>query len=128
MATLALIESDALIRTSTEILLQASGHRAIAAENGNELAEKIAAWGIQPDALLCGFHLGQQTALEAIPEVLREIKGRVPVYVVAGDASPAVTSKIRANGWYRLHKPLTPYELLYTVSQIDRPAETRAAS
>ncbi|WP_431858134.1 response regulator [Azospirillum sp.] len=128
MATLALIEDDALIRTSTEMLLQASGHRAIVAENGNELAEKIAAWGIQPDALLCDFHLGQQTALEAVPEVLREIKGRVPVYVVTGDASPAVKSKIQANGWYRLLKPLTPYELLFTVSQIERSTVTRAAS
>lgn len=119
MATVALIEDDALVRTSAEMLLQTSGHRAIAAATGRELAEKIVAWGVQPDALLCDFHLGGQPALEAIPEALGTIRGRVPVFVLTGDASARVKEVIRARGWYRLMKPFTPYELLFTAAHLD---------
>ncbi|PWC43860.1 MULTISPECIES: response regulator [unclassified Azospirillum] len=123
MINVTLIEDDAMVREGTEAFLRAAGYLVISGATGGELAWKIAESGVQPDVLLCDFRLGGCTALEAVPEAMGAIAGRVPVIILTGDSAPEVREEILARGWHRMLKPFTPNELLFMLSQI----ETRVA-
>ncbi|HXP96023.1 MAG TPA: hybrid sensor histidine kinase/response regulator, partial [Telmatospirillum sp.] len=106
-----IIEDDALLRDSLEMMLRNWGYRTMSACLGEEALAKIEEFGI-PDAVIADYRLS--SGLTGIETVLRlsETTGQlIPSLIITGDTAPERVREVHGSGLRIMHKPVAADEL-----------------
>jgi len=119
VATVLLIDDEALIRLGLAAALEAAGWRVLTAAQVAEAERAASAPGCRPDALVADLHLGRGgDGLEAVGRI-REIAGAdLPAVLLTGDDDPAVAEAAAQAGCRLLRKPASPRELRRILEEI----------
>lgn len=107
----AVVEDDAEVRASTQLLLERWGCRVHAGADAAEVLASDRA-GATLQSIVADFRLRDgHTGIEAI-QALRTACGReLPAVIVSGDSSPQQLAQVQASGFECLGKPVAPQRL-----------------
>ena len=113
-----IIDDDKSIRNSTGIALQAAGHQAETADNGQvailKLREDVY------DLTFLDLRLGDEDGLELLDQI-RKIQPRLPVVVFTAYASiKTAVSAIQRGAFDYLEKPFTPEQLRQIIARVEK--------
>ena len=86
-----LVDDQAVIRSSMELLLNANGIECRTAQNLDETMELIKSW--QPDLVLLDLRMPQQSGYEVFESIRDSVHSEVPVYAMTGDATTKTEEK-----------------------------------
>ena len=113
-----IIDDDKSIRNSTGVALQAAGHGAETADNGQvailKLREDVY------DLTFLDLRLGDEDGLELLDQI-RKIQPRLPVVVFTAYASiKTAVSAIQRGAFDYLEKPFTPEQLRQIIARVEK--------
>ena len=113
-----IIDDDKSIRNSTGVALQAAGHQAETADNGQvailKLREDVY------DLTFLDLRLGDEDGLELLDQI-RKIQARLPVVVFTAYASiKTAVSAIQRGAFDYLEKPFTPEQLRQIIARVEK--------
>ena len=128
----AVVEDDAAVRESMEILLRRWGLRVFAAASVEDVLERVAA---EPrgalGAIVADYRLRDgRTGIEAIRLLHARFGADVPALLVSGDSSPPTLAAMQASGFDCLSKPVAAARLrswLAAAARSGRPVSLTAA-
>lgn len=111
--TVAIVDDDEAVRDSLQFLLATSGHVTEAFASAGEFLQSEMR---HLACLILDHHMPEMTGLELL-ERLRDRGVGLPVVLITGSPSPAMTAQAAALGVERvLEKPLTEQDLLAFVA------------
>jgi signal transduction histidine kinase/FixJ family two-component response regulator len=83
-----IIDDNALVRVGLSSVAANAGYRATVVDGVEEALDAIVEHGVQPEAILADWHLGDGiTAAEIVPELQAAIVEPVPIIVLTGELS-----------------------------------------
>lgn len=104
------IDDDAAVRESIEILLTSWGCRCHAAD-GAEAAVTLAS-RMRPDIIISDYRLrNHKTGIQAIQQVHEALGEAIPALIITGDTSPLRLHELMAAEIPVLHKPISAQQL-----------------
>jgi PAS domain S-box-containing protein len=110
------IEDDALIRQTYEMMLEDWGYLTLSAATGEEALDRAARANWEFDAIIADHRLGSGiTGNAAATEIARRGGRCYPTVVVTGDTAQERLAEISASGFAMLHKPVEADDLLRTL-------------
>ena len=134
--TILIIENDPGIRDLLQELLDAEGHRTMAAADGAEALDLVERDGIRPDLILADDNPPGATDGLRLARMLRErLRHPTPVIMLTGDISTDALRVIALGDCAHLHKPVTLPALTAAIQRLlparpghDRPPAPLPAS
>lgn len=122
------VEDDPDVRDLLLRLLQAEGHRCLAAGTGEEALAMVARGAIRPDLLLTDHNLPGGYNGPRLATLLRErLSAALPVIILTADVTTQALRDIAALDCVRLHKPVKPDDLNAVVQRLLPPMQARHA-
>jgi two-component system CheB/CheR fusion protein len=122
-----IVEDDPGVSEALCVLLNAQGHNATAAADGEEAIAIAATNGIKPDLVIVDYNLPRGLTGVQVMTRLREMLGRdLPALVLTGDISTETLREIALQGYLHRSKPIKADDLANVVQQLL--AKPRAAS
>ena len=107
-----LVEDDPDLRELLTQALVAEGHTVVAAVDGPQALERVAAGSIRPDLILTDFNLpGGMNGLELAAKVRHALNASVAAAILTGDISSATLRNIAHDNCVHLSKPVKLTEL-----------------
>ena len=107
-----LVEDDPDLRELLMQALVAEGHTVVAAVDGPQALERVAAGSIRPDLILTDFNLpGGMNGLELAAKVRHALNASVAAAILTGDISSATLRNIAHDNCVHLSKPVKLTEL-----------------
>lgn len=124
--TILVIDDDAAVRDSIEILLSSWGcccHTADTAESAVMLARRI-----RPDMIISDYRLrNHKTGAQAIQQVHDALGGPIPALIITGDTSPLRLHELMVMDIPVLHKPISAQQLYNMITTVMRETPSPAA-
>lgn len=115
---LLLVEDDPGVRNATRMLLKAEGYRVSVAASSAE-ALHLAAGDSDIDLLVTDYHLGgDDTGLQVIESLRRQLKSDLPVVLITGDTSSLVQNLARDTRLRITSKPVNADELMSLLREL----------
>jgi CheY-like chemotaxis protein/anti-sigma regulatory factor (Ser/Thr protein kinase) len=122
------IDDNELVRDGTRGLLKSWGCLVVTAESEDTAMAGLADQDRQPDLIISDYHLAHGKSGFELIDRLRHACGRpIPAFLISGDTAPERLREARANGYYLLHKPVSPMRLRSVVSQLLKSSQSEAA-
>ena len=100
-----------------EILLAGWDCSVLKATDTAESLTRIRTSSRPPEIILADYHLDDETGLDAVRAIRKEMGYEVPAVVITADRSPEVEQLIRDEGLQLLRKPLRPAALRAVMAQ-----------
>ena len=112
------IDDEENIRSGMKSLLEDWDCRVVTAASGAEAVSLIDGGGKGPELILADYRLrDNKTGVEAIAEIRRHVHKEIPALIITGDVAAEQLSKIDAQGFIVLHKPVSPARLRVSIQQ-----------
>lgn len=103
------IDDDALVRKSMDILLQGWGYTVITVESEEEAVRALTQTNFSPDVLIADYQLrDHKTGVDAIEQVFAILQKKIPALLITGDILPEHLQQAEKSGFPILHKPVMP--------------------
>ena len=103
------IDDDALVRKSMDILLQGWGYTVVTVESEDEAVHAITLGDFSPNVLIADYQLrGHKTGVDAIERVFAVLQKTIPALLITGDILPEHLRQAEKSGFPILHKPVMP--------------------
>ncbi len=103
------IDDDALVRESMDILLQGWGYTVVTVESEDEAVDAITLTDFSPDVLIADYQLrNHKTGVDAIERVFAVLQKKIPAILITGDIFPEHLQQAEKSGFPILHKPVMP--------------------
>jgi two-component system, sensor histidine kinase len=113
------IDDDAIVRAALVAMIEAWGHRVVAASSGDDALRQLNGGSAAPDVVIADYRLrAGETGPDAVQRVRRHLGRDVPAVVLTGDTSPAVLRDAHARGLRLLHKPVLPTDLRRALDEV----------
>ncbi len=114
-----IVEDDAIVRISLQMMAETWGYRTMAVASGEEAVELMTERRFTPDVVVADYRLGEgMTGVEAVLAVRRVLGRSVPAVMVTGDTAPERIQEVHASGIGILHKPYGAEELRQHLSHL----------
>lgn len=111
------IDDEAGVRESMQLLLGGWGCYVLAVASGRDAVQRLEAYDRVPDLILSDYRLGDgETGPAAIRAVCDAIGQAVPAVLVTGDTAPERLREAGESGYRLLHKPVLPETLRWIVA------------
>ncbi len=124
---LLIIEDDAIVRVGLQMMVEGWGYRVAAAASGEEALVLVAERGVDPDAVVADYRLGEgMNGVQAVLAVRHTFGRPVPAVIVTGDTAPERIQEVHSSGIGILHKPYGAEELRQRLAEL-LTERTRAA-
>jgi signal transduction histidine kinase/CheY-like chemotaxis protein len=115
------IDDDPAILEGMSERLERWGCHPLSAASADAAVAQLSAGAPAPDAILADYRLGEgRTGLEAIAQLRAHLEASVPAVVITGETAPETLEAIRAAGFQRLSKPVSPARLRAVLGQLLR--------
>ncbi len=117
--TALVIDDDLIGLSAVSGVLESFGMHTVLAQS-KERAIELLSSSKSTDLLISDFRLSENTdGIETVSK-LRSVlaKPELPALILTGDTAPAVLTQIKDSGIPYLHKPVKPFELAVTLSQL----------
>lgn len=126
--TILVIDDDAALREALVAMLEAEGHRVVAATNGQAALDLLGGQGMRPDLVISDYNLPGRFDGMKLAEALRSaLSPRVPIVILSGDARAEKQREFRERGLLGVVKPVKPAVISGLVGQLlaDAPPQTK---
>lgn len=121
------IDDEENIRSGMKSLLADWDCRVITAASSHEAISIIDEHDKRPELILADYRLrDNKTGVDAIAAIRRHIDQDIPALVITGDVAPDQLSKIDAQGFTVLHKPVSPARLRVSIQQATKNNKAQA--
>lgn len=111
-ANILIIEDDADVRRSYELLLQSVGHHTIAAADANEAIEHVSDAGGRPDLVIADYNLpGKWNGVQLGAQLRKQFGYSLPTVILTGDISADTLREISKRQFIQRSKPVRADEL-----------------
>ncbi len=111
------LDNEPAILEGMETLLTGWGCHVLKATGSDEAVAQVRASSRPPEIILADYHLDDETGLDAVRAVRRELGLDVPAVVITADRSREVQETVLAEGLQLLRKPLRPASLRAVMAQ-----------
>jgi len=113
------IDDDALVLDGMRGILRTWGCSVVTAASEGAALAALAAHRRPPDLIISDYRLGDgRTGFQVIARLRGALGARIPAFLISGDTAPERLREASASGFYLLHKPVLPFTLRSTVSQL----------
>jgi CheY-like chemotaxis protein len=116
-----LVENDEDVARGVSLTIEGWGSDVLHAETGEAAARLLDELGIEPDALLLDYQLGDGMDGLATLEALRERHGDLPARIISADRSEALRARCAEAGVALLPKPLSRADLVEFLETVRLP-------
>ena len=117
--TVVVVDDAALVLEGMSGLLRKWGFRVVTAQSCERVLGELGDCGERPDLVVSDYHLSDgRTAIEVIERMRDAFGASLPAFLVSGDTSPERLREAHANGYYLLHKPVSPMRLRAVLNQV----------
>jgi len=106
------IDDEIEVLNAMKLSLTSWGCKVLTCESKASAIENIKAFNFDIDLIISDLRLrNNETGIDAINSVFKNIKKEIPALLVTGDTSPACIANASKSGFKLLHKPLKPAQL-----------------
>jgi two-component system, chemotaxis family, CheB/CheR fusion protein len=128
-AKVLIVEDDAAVRESLTLLLQAEGHRTIAAADGSEAFALTARGTVRPNVVIADYELPSgQTGLQVAAALRTTLHKEIPVVILGSDVSAETQQDIARQHCIYLRKPPKAADLTRLIRKLLTPDTANATS
>ena len=110
--TIVLVEDNAEVLTSLQLLLESWRVTVIAAQTIDSARQQLANHANHADLVIADHRLkGEDTGLLAIEQVQKSVGRKIPAIILTGDTAPEILRTMEGTGYHVLHKPIKATKL-----------------
>lgn len=92
--------------------------KVLPASGAAEALKAIAEAGAMPDVILADYHLEEETGIDCIDMIRKQLGYSIPAVLITADRSPGVEEEARGNSLQLLRKPLKPAALRALITRL----------
>ena len=92
--------------------------KVLPASGAAEALKAIAEAGAMPDVILADYHLEEETGIDCIDMIRKQVGYSIPAVLITADRSPGVEEEARGNSLQLLRKPLKPAALRALITRL----------
>jgi PAS domain S-box-containing protein len=119
-SVIVIIDDDDSVADATALLLDVVGYQVVVAPDLERAQARLRELGVEPDLLICDFHLqGPGNGIDAIRALRRTYRCPLPAIVVSGDTSSAMgVNAAQVEHCRLMRKPVDSDALLAAISEL----------